>query len=124
VALRCVIVDDNARFGEVASAYLESEGIDVVGVATSIDDGMSCVGRLRPDVTLVDVDLGGESGFDLARRLADADSRTRPTVILISAYDQREYEDLIDASPAIGFIPKLELSAETIEELLWRRGRP
>jgi DNA-binding NarL/FixJ family response regulator len=119
VPLTCLIVDDNAGFGCAARAWLECGGIDVVAIAMSGDDGLARVAEFRPDVVLVDVDLGDESGFDVARRFVV--ERHEPAVILISAYDEAEYLDLIAASPALGFIPKLELSAHAIRKLLWRR---
>ena len=70
--MRCVIVDDNLGFLHAARLLLEQEGLQVVGVATSGDEALRAVTELRPDVTLVDIDLGGESGFDVARRLAVA----------------------------------------------------
>jgi CheY-like chemotaxis protein len=118
--LRCLIVDDNVRFGRIASVLLESGGLDVVGVVTSADHAVSRVEQLRPDVVLVDVDLGGRSGFEVARRLAR--ERRSPDLILISAYDEHEYQDLIDVSPAVGFISKLDLTAAAVRELVWRRG--
>ena len=69
-------------------------------------------------VALVDIDLGDESGFDLARRLADGDSQAAANVILISTHDEREFADLIEASPAIGFLAKTALSSGSIQRLL------
>jgi DNA-binding NarL/FixJ family response regulator len=71
---------------------------------------------LRPDIALVDIDLGEESGFDLARRLAVDGGGVR--VILISTHDEREFKKLIETSPAAGFLAKTELSAENICRLL------
>ncbi len=73
---------------------------------------------LRPDVVLVDVMLAGESGLDLARRLAAPERACRPPVILISTHSAEDLEDLIAASPAVGFLPKSELGAEAILSLL------
>ena len=83
--LRCLIVDDNASFLDAATNLLEREGLDVVGVASTSDEALRQAEELRPDVVLVDIMLGTESGFDLARRLADAvpgpdgDPRSRRT---------------------------------------------
>ena len=118
MALRCLIVDDNARYGEAARALLEREGVEVVGVATNGQQSAWLARRFRPDVVLVDIHLGAESGFDLARRLV-ADARGPvPDVILTSTHDELEFLDLIDASPAIGFLGKRSVSAAAIEELL------
>ena len=67
--LRCVIVDDNPAFIEVATRLLERGGISIIGAASTIAEAVQRVEELRPDVTLVDVDLGGESGFHLAVKL-------------------------------------------------------
>ena len=75
--------------------------------------------ELRPDLALVDIDLGAESGLDVACRLcADEPGQLADAVILISTHAQEEFAELIAASPAVGFIAKAELSAEAIEALL------
>jgi hypothetical protein len=65
----------------------------------------------------VDVSLGEESGFDLARRL-DADHAHEVTVILISTHSAGDLAELIAMSPAAGFLPKCELSADAIRGFL------
>ena len=103
VSLRCLIVDDNAGFREEVRGLLEEQGIEVVGGAGTGAEAVQQVAELRPEVALVDIDLGGESGLDLARRLRDGGGSAVPIVILISTHDEREYADLIDSSPAAGF---------------------
>jgi CheY-like chemotaxis protein len=122
MTLRCLIVDDSPRFLEAARGHLEREGIAVIGVASSIDQALQQAERLRPDVTLVDLDLGGESGFELARRLQQAPGSAASKVILISTHAEDDYADLIAASPAVGFLSKAELSAATIHHLLDHEG--
>ena len=118
MSLRCLIVDDNAGFIAAARSLLEGQGISVVGTASSTIDAVQKVRELRPDVALVDIDLGVDSGFDAARRLADAASKSAPAVILISTHDRDEFADLIETSPAVGFLAKTDLSAATIQQLL------
>ncbi len=73
--MRCLIVDDSRHFLDAAHGLLERQGIVVVGVASTGAEALRRVEELRPDVTLVDIDLGGESGFEVARRLQhDSDS--------------------------------------------------
>jgi DNA-binding NarL/FixJ family response regulator len=118
MAVRCVIVDDNLGFLHAARLVLEQGGLQVVGVASSGDEALRAVAELRPDVTLLDIDLGGESGFDVARRLAD-DRDSRPgQLILISTHSEEDLVDLIKESPAIGFLGKPSLSATTITGML------
>jgi DNA-binding NarL/FixJ family response regulator len=117
--LRCLIIDDNASFREEMCALLEEQGISIVGGAASENEARQQIDELQPDVTLVDIDLGGDSGFELVRRLCDRSSPAEmQNVILISTHDPGEYADLIEASPALGFLPKTDLSARTIVRML------
>ena len=118
--MRVLIVDDNAHFLEAARDLLEREGTTVVAVASTSAEALRRAGELQPDVTLVDIDLGNDSGFDLARQLADATSGQRSTVILISAYPEQDLLELIDDSPAIGFVSKSGLSSRAIAGLVAR----
>jgi CheY-like chemotaxis protein len=114
--LRCLLIDDNSRFLAAARELLEREGLEVVGVASTIAEATRLAAALEPEVCLVDIDLGDESGFDLARRLATGKNHS-PRVVLISAYPERDFTDMIAESPAVGFLSKPELSAERIRAL-------
>jgi CheY-like chemotaxis protein len=119
--LRCLIVDDSPRFLDAARGLLEREGVAVVGVASSSAEALVRVAELRPDVTLVDIDLGGQSGFDVVRRLNREAELAPISSILISTHSEEDYADLIAASPALGFLSKTTLSGCAIRHLL---GRP
>jgi DNA-binding NarL/FixJ family response regulator len=120
--MRCLIVDDSPRFLDAARGLLERQGITVVGVASNGADALQRAGELRPDVTLLDIDLGGESGLELARRLHDQAGLVPAPVILISTHAEQDYAELIAASPAVGFLPKTALSADAIRDLLAGHG--
>ena len=122
MTLRCVIVDDSLAFVAAARSLLERQGMTVLADADNSADAVRLAAELRPDVVLVDIDLGAESGLELARRLAPSTSAAAPPVILISTYAEEDYADLILDSPALGFIPKAALSAAAIRELLERAG--
>lgn len=114
--LRCVIVDDDERFLDVARASLERGGVIVAGVADSRVAAVQRVAALRPDFVLVDIRLGAESGFDVARDLAASGNATR--LIMISSHAEADYADLIAEVPVAGFLPKTELSAVAIRRVL------
>ena len=122
--LRCLLVDDSAAFLEAASVLLEREGLTVVGVASSIAEALRQARALRPDVILVDIGLGDESGFDLAQLLArdgqsgQVDQWGGADVILISTGAEADYREMIDDSPAAGFLAKSELSVRGISRIL------
>jgi DNA-binding NarL/FixJ family response regulator len=118
VAFRVLIVDDSRSFLEGARVLLEREGVPVVGVASTIAEALSREAELRPEVVLVDITLGAENGFDLARRLDENDRDGSSKVILVSTHAEADFADLIAESPANGFLPKSELSAKGIRRIL------
>jgi DNA-binding NarL/FixJ family response regulator len=117
LVFRCLIVDDSVGFLSSARRLLERQGIVVAGVASSGAEALLRLAELQPDVVLLDIDLGGESGLEVAERLDGAGS---PRIIMISTHAEQDYRDLIAASPAVGFLPKTSLSAQAIQELLNR----
>ena len=114
--LRCVIIDDDERFLGVARASLERDDVIVDGVTGSRAAAVQLVAARQPDVVLVDIRLGTESGFDVARDLAA--SRQGGSIIMISSYAEADYADLIAEAPVAGFLPKTELSAAAIRRVL------
>ncbi|HTU87178.1 MAG TPA: response regulator transcription factor [Solirubrobacteraceae bacterium] len=120
MTLRCLIVDDSQAVVRSAREHLERQGITVIGSAATGLEAMSLARDLEPDVVLVDIDLGGESGFDLVRRLVQTLDTAGSRTILISTHDEADFADLIAASPAIGFVSKSDLSATVIRGLLDR----
>jgi DNA-binding NarL/FixJ family response regulator len=118
MTLRCIIVDDSPRFLAAARGLLERQGMTIVGVASTSAEALERVQELRPDVTLVDIDLGGESGLELARRLHRQAGPAPAPVILVSTHAEEDYAELIAASPAVGFLSKSTLSAGAIHALL------
>jgi CheY-like chemotaxis protein len=118
--IRCLLVDDSDAFLKAARVLLEREGVTVVGVASSTAEALRQARALRADVILVDIGLGDENGFDLARLLAQDGQAGSAPVIMISARAETEYTELIAESPAAGFLPKAELSAQGISRILGR----
>lgn len=118
VVLRCLIVDDNPGFLQSARLLLEREGFSVVAVASNGEDALRRTEALRPEVVLVDVDLGDENGFDVVRSLHNLLGPATPDLILISVHTAADLAELITASPATGFITKSELSAGSVRKLL------
>jgi DNA-binding NarL/FixJ family response regulator len=116
VALRCLLVDDSEEFLSSASRLLEAQGLEIVGHASSGEEAVRLADVLRPDVALVDVQLGDEDGLEVTRQLIAGDRRI--AVVLISTHPQDEMAELIASSPAVGFLPKTALSAVAIAELV------
>jgi CheY-like chemotaxis protein len=122
VPLRCLIVDDNAEFLAASRAILDGRDLSVVGQATSGAEALRCVAELRPELVLLDIDLGPDSGFEVARQLTNGVADPAPNMILISANALEDFVDLVAESPALGFITKTELSAAAVTALLRAHG--
>jgi DNA-binding NarL/FixJ family response regulator len=116
VKLRSLIVDDSEPFLASARRLLESQGVEIVGTATSCVEALDLAVALSPDLALVDIELGDEDGFALAGELRSRSPATR--VILISTYGGDEMKDLISESSAVGFLPKSRLSGDAVRTLL------
>jgi DNA-binding NarL/FixJ family response regulator len=116
VKLRGLIVDDSDTFVTSASRLLESQGLEIVGTATSSMEALELAATSSPDLALVDVELGDEDGFALARELTSRSPATR--VVMISTYDRDQVRELIAASSAIGFLPKNRLSGDAVRALV------
>jgi DNA-binding NarL/FixJ family response regulator len=116
--LRCVIVDDDPSFLEAARTLLEADGVTVAGTASSVASAVRQVDALRPEVVLIDIRLGTESGFTAARQVAAGGSHA--ALIMISTYAEADYADLLAESPVIGFLPKAALSGPAIHRILAR----
>lgn len=111
-----VIVDDHAGFRSSARALLEAEGFDVVGEAGDGVSALAAVGRLHPHVVLLDIQLPGIDGFEVAERLARAGDS--PAVVLVSVRGVSSYRRRLARSPVRGFISKSELSGNALAALV------
>lgn len=110
-----LIVDDHAGFRSWARALLQGEGLDVVGEAADGQSAIVAVRALRPTVVLLDVRLPDMNGFEVAERIAELENA--PAVVLTSSHEARDYTRRIAASPAMGFIPKADLSADLLTSI-------
>jgi DNA-binding NarL/FixJ family response regulator len=116
VTFGVLIVDDSQTFLDTARDLLERQGLHVVGLASTSDEALRQAAELHPEVLLIDIRLVSESGFELARRLADQ-GQDDAVMILISTHSQDDFADLIAESPVAGFLPKAKLSAESIRHI-------
>ncbi|MEX2272976.1 MAG: LytTR family DNA-binding domain-containing protein [Vicinamibacterales bacterium] len=85
--LRTVVVDDEQLAREELCFLLErAGGVEIVGQAGNGVDGLRLVGEKKPDMLLLDVQMPGLNGFEVAHRLMDAG--VLPNLVFVTAYDQ------------------------------------
>jgi CheY-like chemotaxis protein len=120
VAQRTLIVDDNVSFLAAAKTILDGAEFAIVDAVTNSADALAKVEELELDLILLDIDLGEESGFVLARQIGDRLDGGAPKMVLVSAHPEDDFADLIAESPAVGFLAKSELSRARLTGLLGR----
>jgi DNA-binding NarL/FixJ family response regulator len=113
---RVLIVDDHASFRSSARLLLESEGFEVVGEAVDGESAIEQTAALSPELVLLDVQLPGIDGFEVATQVTRTDGG--PAVILVSSRDGVDYGPLIAACGARGFVTKADLSGDRLRSLL------
>ena len=111
-----LIVDDHEAFRDAARALLEAAGFDVIGEVGDGIEALGAVAAFRPDIVLLDIQLHGPDGFDVAERLAE--SADAPAVVLISSRDAAAYGPRLAQTSARGFIPKSGLSGDALTALV------
>ncbi len=114
--MTALIVDDHRLFRSSARLLLEAEGFDVVGEAGDGVSAITAAAALRPEFVLLDVQLPDMTGFEVARQILDRGLVGR--IVLVSSRSESDYGEQISESGAIGFIPKDELSPDSIHALL------
>jgi DNA-binding NarL/FixJ family response regulator len=116
MAMSLLIVDDHPGFRSFASMMLADEGFDVIGDAADGESALESIERLHPDVVLLDVQLPGIDGFEVARRLAE--HAGGPRVVLTSSREASDYGSRLTSSAVTGFVPKTQLSGAALTRLL------
>jgi DNA-binding NarL/FixJ family response regulator len=115
MTMSVLIVDDHTAFRTFVRALLEADGIDIAGEATDGAQAVEAAEALHPDVVLLDINLPKLDGFEVARRISHSGG---PKVVLTSSRPASDYGTKLDDSPAVGFLPKNELSGEALRRLV------
>ena len=88
--IRVTIADDHSMVRQGLQRYLDlADDIEVVGQASNGRDAVRMVEELRPDVALLDIQMGEPDGLEAARRIADLDPRIG--IIMLTALEDRRH---------------------------------
>jgi DNA-binding NarL/FixJ family response regulator len=115
-----LIVDDHDEFRSFARTLLEADGFEVTGEAPDGESALAAVREQNPDVVLLDVQLPGIDGIEVARRLAAR--APKPQVVLTSTRSATDYGSRLSSAPVCGFVPKQELSGAGVQAVLASAG--
>jgi DNA-binding NarL/FixJ family response regulator len=116
MAMTLMIVDDHRSFRNAARRVLENAGFEIVGEAADGESALETIAVLRPDVVLLDVQLPGIDGFEVAVRLSERGDA--PLIVMTSSRDGADFGPLVEQSGARGFIGKADLSGAAINAVL------
>ena len=114
-----LIVDDDAAFRALARRRLSLDGFETVGEAAEGVAALGAACALRPDVVLLDVQLPGADGFEVAERLHQCGITT---VVLTSVRDREDYGERLTHCGARGFVPKAALSGTALRAAMGSAG--
>jgi len=105
--IRVLMIDDHPIVRSGIRMLLEKAGnIEVVGEADRGDEAMALIKRLKPDVLLLDMEMPGKTGVEVAREVEAAHLPVR--VLALSAHDDEEYIMNLLANGAAGYLTKEE----------------
>lgn len=112
-----IVVDDHESFRRVARAVVTAAGCKVVAEAESAEQARYVLAAIaRPDLVLMDVNLGEASGIDLTSELVAADPDLR--VVLVSTIAEVDLPANYTDAGAVGFVQKSTLDPRMIRTLV------
>jgi DNA-binding NarL/FixJ family response regulator len=117
--IRIAIVDDHPVLREGTAALLAAQpGLQVTGVASSLEEAEALVASARVDVVLLDIRLGTDSGLRWLKPEATADGpHPRPAVVVLTSYDYPQYAEAALRLGASGFVLKTAPIAELLDAI-------
>src|SRR5690348_2063775 len=104
-SLRVVLADDHAVVRAGLRLLLErEEGIEPLAEASTTEETLDCVKKLRPDIALIDVTMPDGNGIDIIPRLLESSPKTR--VVVLTMHDDPWYVHHAFAAGARGYVVK------------------
>lgn len=111
-----LLVDDHAMFRAGIKALLEQEGrVNVVGEASSGDEAVDLVRKLKPDVVVMDLSMPGSNGLEATRRIAAFELDT--SVLVLTVHAEEEYLVPVVEAGASGYLTKTSADTDLLEAI-------
>lgn len=118
--VQVLVVDDQAPFRDAARAVIARvPGFELVAEATSGEEAVELVDRVRPSVVLMDINMGAMDGLEATKLITTAHPETM--VILVSTYTEADMPPTAKVCGAAAYVNKDELSPRVIRRL-WEAG--
>lgn len=108
-----LIVDDQEAFRSAARMVVElTDGFEVVGEATSGEEGVELAEKLNPDLVLMDINMPGIDGLETTRQITASHPDTK--VIIFSTYEPGDYDSRARDAGAMAFVPKSDFDPSVL----------
>jgi len=102
--MKIVIIEDHALIRSGISSALFNSKYKVVAEASSVEEGLAVVNSYKPDICLIDINLGSGSGIDLIKKSINNGSNAK--FVILSMHDDLATLDLAKQAGACGYITK------------------
>jgi DNA-binding NarL/FixJ family response regulator len=114
MAVRVLIVDDQAPFRQAARAVVEAtDGFEVIAESETGEASVEASQKLHPDLVLMDVNLPGINGLEATRQILKNSNGT-VVVLLLSTYEEEEYAPRAAECGASTYIPKSKFEPDRL----------
>ena len=102
--MKVLLVDDHALIRSGVATALAQKNFEIVAEASSVSQGLAMLNTHKPEITLIDINLGSGSGIDLIKQ-AKKDGASSKFVVL-TMHDDNQTLELAKAAGAVAFITK------------------
>ena len=114
MTIKIILVDDhvNVRRG-LRNILTQSPQVEVIAEAGNGKEALELAAKLDPDIVLLDVEMPGMKGYEVARRLVDTGSPVR--ILALSGYDEKRTILGMFSSGAVGYLTKDEAPQQLLK---------
>jgi len=110
--MKIAIIDDHSLIRSGVTAALANSNYEVVAEASSVEEGLAVINSLKPDICLIDINLGSGNGIDLIKKSLSNGGKSK--FVILSMHDDLATLDLAKQAGASGYLTK----GAPIEQLL------
>jgi DNA-binding NarL/FixJ family response regulator len=90
--IKITIADDHHIFRKgITSVVAEDDNFEILGESAAGDEALKLIEELKPDIAILDIDMPGLSGLDVARKLKGSSSNTK--IVILTIHKDKEYFD-------------------------------
>ena len=102
---KILVIDDSATIRKLVDSHLSAAGYNV-NLAPTAEDGLEMAADIRPDLILLDHQLPGTTGFEVARQLSETEGLVHIPVVISSTLRKKAYVEYADLDNVVDMLPK------------------